>query len=199
MVEPAKRRSALEGKLSAGIFGAAADDGSVGVTVSERWPLTLVHVGIREGDGETITSVNGATGVALPETAGRTGIGDGARALWLAPDRWLLSSETTDDLAAAVQHAASRAAVNDVSSGRTVLRVTGPRMREVLASDCPLDLHPDAFGPGSSAVGLIAHFNVVMDCIDADTVDIYVARGFADDFWHWLREAAAEWGFRVDA
>ncbi len=199
MADPAIRRSALDGIIVAGTFGAAADDGTPGVTITERRPLTLVHVSVRDGDRDTITAVNGAAGVALPETSGMAAVSSNVRALWLAPGRWLLSSETTNNLAGDISGAAPGAAINDVSSGRTVLRLAGPHTRDVLASDCPLDLHPSAFGTGHAAVGLIGHFNVVIDCIDEEVFDVYVARGFAADFWHWLTEAAAEWGYRVDA
>ena len=189
MAETRRPRSALEGVLVAGTFGAAED--GIGLTIGERRPLALVHVGVREGDDAT----RAAVGVTLPALAGQTAVTGETRAIWLAPDRWLLCQADADG----IRRAAPAAAVNDVSSGRTVLRLSGPRVRDVLASDCPLDLHPSAFGPGRSAATLIGHFGVVLDCVEADVVDVYVARGFALDFWHWLTETAAEWGYRVDA
>lgn len=188
MASQAIARSALDGILVAGTYGAA--DSGAGLTIAERRPLALVHVGVREGDTDT----RAAVAPTLPTTAGETAVTGEARAIWLAPDRWLLCGADAEGIRAS----APGAAVNDVSSGRAVLRLSGPRVRDVLAADCPLDLHVSAFGPNRSAATLIGHFNVVIDCVEADVFDVYVARGFAQDFWHWLTETAAEWGYRVE-
>lgn len=47
------------------------------------------------------------------------------------------------------------ASIFDQSGGRTVLRLSGPRARDVLAKGLPIDLHSRAFGPGSAATRTI--------------------------------------------
>ena len=44
---------------------------------------------------------------------------------------------------------AAHAAIVDQSHGRTILRVTGPKVRDALAKGVPVDLHPRAFTDGT--------------------------------------------------
>ena len=89
------------------------------------------------------------------------------------------------------------AAVNDVGQGRLVLRLTGPRVRDILAKGCPLDLHASAFPTGHCAESLIGHIGVTIDCTADETFDLYVNRSYAAFFWEWLTRAAMEYGYRV--
>src|SRR3954468_12520937 len=77
------------------------------------------------------------------------------RAVWLGPDEWLLSSttEAPEDLEARVRAAVVPlgGAATDVSAQRIGLRLTGTRVRDLLAKGCSIDLHPRVFARGSSA------------------------------------------------
>jgi sarcosine oxidase subunit gamma len=48
------------------------------------------------------------------------------------------------------------AAIVDQSHGRTLLRVTGPRVRDALAKGLAIDLHPREFKTGYAAVTAVA-------------------------------------------
>jgi heterotetrameric sarcosine oxidase gamma subunit len=192
MVEALKPRSALESAYRPGPFGAVG--AAPGVTLAERRGGTRLHVECRGDDAESVLKLADALGTALP-AAGKAAEKNGRRALWLGPARWLVTGGDLPDLAAA----APEAAINDVSSAKTVIRISGPASRDVLASGCPLDLDAAVFKPGMTASSLIGHYTVLIDCIDADTFDLYVARGFALSFWQWLTENAAEFGAEVKA
>ena len=120
------------------------------------------------------------------------------RAVWLGPDEWLLSSttETPEELEARV-----RAAVlplggsgTDVSAQRIGLRLTGARMRDVLAKGCSIDLHPRLFGRGSSAQTLLGQAGVVLLALSdaADDFVVLVRSSFAGYLADWLLDAALE-------
>jgi heterotetrameric sarcosine oxidase gamma subunit len=47
-------------------------------------------------------------------------------------------------------------AVTDVSGGRMAVRLAGADARGLFAKDCPLDLHPRAFKPGTCAQSVLA-------------------------------------------
>ena len=199
MAKPAERRSALAEVYSPGTYGAATPDGP-GVTLSERRGLTLIHLAGRPG--ALTGALRQAIGLDLPEAPNTTAGGAEGAALWLAPGRWLVVSAREEPhrleqrLAAAVGAAG---AATDVSSGRTVVRIDGACARDLLAKGCPLDLHPRAFKPGHCAQSLIAKVNALLHAVDEARIDLYVARGFGLYMWEWLTDAAAEFGFRINA
>ena len=90
------------------------------------------------------------------------------------------------------------ASVSDQSDGRAVVRLAGPRVRDVLAKGLPIDLHPTVFGAGSAATSVIALMGVTLWQVDdAPTYDIAVFRSLAGSFWKWLTDSAAEFGYEV--
>ena len=90
-------------------------------------------------------------------------------------------------------------AVTDITGGQTVISVTGPAARDVLAKGCPLDLHPTVFKPTHCAQTLLAKANVVIRCIDDDSpsFELIVRRSFAEYAAGWLEDAGVEYGVGV--
>jgi len=89
------------------------------------------------------------------------------------------------------------ASLVDQSHGRTLLVLTGPRVRDALAKGVPIDLHPRAFRPGDAASTLIAHIPVhLWQVDDRPSYEFAIARSLAQSFWQWLTAAAAEWGLQ---
>ncbi len=203
MAETAERRSALAEVYQMGTFGRLGPEGA-GATLAEHRTGAIAHVAAR-GDDEAIQAAfRDAVGVAAPLAPNTTDSAEQVTVLWLAPDRWLVASDRhgPPDLEQALRQALDgaglSAAVNDVTSGRTVVRVGGPRARDLLAKGCPLDLHPDAFAAGQCLQSLMGHLNVLLHAADDNgRVDIYVARGFAVSLWEFLTERAAELGCEV--
>ena len=118
--------------------------------------------------------------------------------IWSGPDQWLARRHPAPAVgmeAALAGPFAKFAAIVDQSHGRTLLRVTGPRVRDALAKGLAIDLHPREFKTGYAALTAVAHIGV--HCWQTDgrpTYDFAVPRGFALSFWHWLEASAAEFG-----
>ena len=189
MVEALKPRSALDGVYQPGRFGADAE--TPGLIVTARTGLTLTHVEYAQNDSSTALELAKILGGALPTATNAADVGK-VRVIWMGPARRLIVGNVPD-LAAALP----AAAINDISSSRTVLRLSGPKLREVLAAGCPLDLHPGVFKTGCCATSHIGHFTATLDCFDAMTIDVYVARAYGLSFFEWLTEAAEEVGYEV--
>ena len=135
-------------------------------------------------------------GVTLDPTPGSmTSTGD-ATALWLGPASWLLvsGSALTDFGARRDAMQAAGGALFDVSASRVAYSVSGARALDVLAAGCPLDLHADAFPPGSCAQSLFARVSALY-CRAAGGVVVMVPRSFGRDVWHGLCESAREYGY----
>jgi sarcosine oxidase subunit gamma len=150
-----------------------------------------------------------ATGLpTTPNTWEATGAG---RAIWLAPNEWLVTgtAHTPDELADRIDGELAIAAlidtvkplggaVVDVSAQRIGIRLTGRRVRQVLAKGCSIDLHPRVFTRGSAAQTQIGQAGVILLALsDAGTGDrgdylVLVRSSFAGYLAEWLLDAAQE-------
>jgi sarcosine oxidase, subunit gamma len=111
-------------------------------------------------------------------------VGPGPRyALWLGPAWYLV----VDEPGAALPIDAV-----DLSAARTVLELTGPHARDVLAHGCAIDLHPRAFGPGSCAQTNLAKAQVILHRT-ATAYRVFVRASYADYLARWLMDAAVEY------
>lgn len=134
-----------------------------------------------------------AVGLDLPREANTATTHGDLTALWLGPDEWLLTGPPGS--AAGLEEritGAGAEAVTDVSAARTVLRLTGPRARDLLAHGCALDLHPRVFGPGRCAQTMLARAQVVLVARE-DGFRILVRSSFTGYLTQWLRDAATEY------
>ncbi|MEO8303242.1 MAG: sarcosine oxidase subunit gamma family protein [Betaproteobacteria bacterium] len=170
-----------------------------GVTVRER--ALLGHFNLR-GDSRDPRFAAGVTGVlggAPPIAPNTVSEAQADTMFWLGPDEWLIvtTGERRATLERELRSALTgvRAAITDVSGGQTVVVVGGRHARDVLAKGCPLDLHPRAFGDGQCAQTHLAKAPILIRPVDhATSFEIVVRRSFADYFWVWLEDAAAEFG-----
>jgi sarcosine oxidase subunit gamma len=144
--------------------------------------------------------VKASYGVNLPDGSA-VGQGPEVSFVGYGPGQWLAVSEALagDGLARDLaQRLKGLASISDQSGGRTVLRVSGPRARDVLAKGLPIDLHPRAFAPGSAATSAIALMGVQLWQIDdRPSYDIALFRSLSASFWRWLASSAAEFGYEV--
>ena len=131
-----------------------------------RHGLSIVNLRGAADDAGFAAAAQQALGLALPLAPCSTRAGAAAaggathdraveRIVWAGPDDWFIVAAAGQ--AGAIEHDLRASltglhhAVTDVSSGYSVLRLSGRPVREVLAQGCPLDLHARAFGVGQSA------------------------------------------------
>ena len=119
----------------------------------------------------------------------------------MGPGQWLAVSETLGNETLArdlAQRLKGLASISDQSGGRTVLRISGPRARDVLAKGLPIDLDPRAFPLGSAATSTISLMGVQLwQTGDPQSYDIAIFRSVSQSFWRWLTASAAEFGYEV--
>ncbi|MEO8675983.1 MAG: sarcosine oxidase subunit gamma family protein [Casimicrobiaceae bacterium] len=153
-------------------------------------------------DAPFVDEVQRLFGIALPVAPHTIVQTDPVTAVWLGPSSWLLvaggASPLADFTAKRDALNAIRGALFDVSASRIAWTVSGPRSATVLAKGCPLDFHPRVFAAGMCAQSLLGHVNALfIKHDDTPTFTVMVARSYARDVWHALREAAAQYGFDV--
>ena len=190
------RRSAWAGVMTESAVEATRP---VGVHVTPREGLGIASILARRG-GEAVLSalVRARYGLDLPMVP-RAARGPAHVFVWSGPGQWLLVAERREDF----MELSGLAALSDQSDARAALRLSGPKVRDMLAKGCMIDLHPAAFPPGAAAMTSIAHIGVHLWRLDAhandrDAVfDILIARSMAASFWSWATASAAEYGCGV--
>lgn len=131
-----------------------------------------------------------------PPTVANTVIESGDyRIYWLGPDEWLVvtPAEQQNKVKAELLQAFKGAfcSVVDNSSGLTMIHVTGENAAALLATDCPLDLHPREFKPGQCAQTRLAKAGMTLSPLaDESGFEVIIRRSFADYLLLWLQEAA---------
>jgi sarcosine oxidase subunit gamma len=165
---------------------------AVAITVEPFTAMADVRVG---AVGPDLSARLGVDLPAIPNTWVPTGAG---RAIWLGPDEWLLTSTTEqpDQMEERVRTALAPhgGAAVDVSAQRIGLRLTGERVRDVLARGCSLDLHPRVFGRGTCAQTTLGLAGVVLLALSdrGDDYGVLVRSSFAGYLADWLLDAALE-------
>ncbi|MCX8996709.1 sarcosine oxidase subunit gamma [Rhizobiaceae bacterium BDR2-2] len=113
---------------------------------------------------------------------------DGVSPRFCGPQEWLAVAAGED--AGRVANALSAiagASIAEQSGGRTVLTLSGPDVRTLLAKCTAVDLHPSAFAVGRSANALVCHVGGNVARLSADTYELIVMRSFALSVFEELR------------
>jgi sarcosine oxidase subunit gamma len=146
------------------------------------------------GDPAFLAAAKTVLEVDLP-LAPRTSVSWGEiKVLWLSIDQWLIlcprskASGLLNRLREALQGIHSLAV--DVSDMRAVIRLEGRGLREVLLKGSSLDLLGDAYPPGTVRRLLFAEIAALIHIVEAEVIDLYVFRSYADYAWDFLLTAA---------
>lgn len=139
-------------------------------------------------------------GSPWPEPGRTAGVGP-RYVLWCGPGWYLLVDEPGTALAEAIDGAVGAdldVSIVDVSAARTVLELSGPYARDVLAHGCAIDLHPRVFGPGSCVQTTLAKAQVIMHQTGAGpsraaAYRVFVRASYADYLARWLLDATVEY------
>lgn len=178
MSEIIPRISPLADLAMQGRFG--ADKGAPGVELSVRHPVAIVTVIARKGKAKAL----GEALKALPS----------ATVQWAGADQFYVLGMAFAEVREKLGKLAS---CSDQSHGRVIIRIEGPKARQVLAKGTPVDLHASVFPVGHCAVTQMAHVGVHISHPDKDAFELSVFRGFSESFWEWLTEQAEEFGYQV--
>lgn len=193
MLDP-RRRSPLAHRMPI-----RSETGAVSLA---EWPF-LAKISLRCQPGRDAGAVERVTGVALPTEACTSATAGERSLLWLGPDEWMLIAP--DGEAARLQASLGEALTGphtqavDVSDYYTVITLTGPRGRDVLARLVTIDLHPRHFAKGRVVGTLAASANIVIWLRDESTAagpvfDLIVRWSMADYLWCLLAESGREFG-----
>lgn len=184
MAEP-EYRSALHG---------AGDPSGLALRIWEMPARGMIDLRGDAGSEAFRAGVKQATGVELPLTP-RTSVAWGeVKILWLSIDQWLVicprgrAAELIGGLESVLK--GQHAAITDVSDMRAVIRLEGEGVREVLLKGCSLDLLGKGYEPGTVRRVRFAEIAALIQVIDAQTIELYVFRSYANYAWDFLTVTA---------
>lgn len=170
---------------------------AAGVQVSAGPRAAAVLVRGDAGQPAFAQAFAASAGVALPMEP-NTAVGTDPRAIWLAPDAWLVSSAAGDWSTLAPRLRAARppfAQVIDLGDGQTRIDVAGRCAPKVLAKGCDLDLESARFGEGRCARTLFARVPALIDVREPGIAyHVHVESSLVDYLWRWCAEALREFG-----
>jgi sarcosine oxidase subunit gamma len=174
------------------------------VTISILMGLGHINLRGNPGSSEFLSLANKILQQELPVVANTTSVNGEQRIYWLGPDEWLIV--TPDDRVAALcrrlldEMSLLSIAVNDLSGGQIVLRVSGAGAEKLLSKGCTLDLAAERFPVGSCAQsGLAKAAGLIARVDDAGSFYIVIRRSFSEYLMKWLHNAGQEFGIDIHA
>ena len=195
--------SALAGHAATGRHG--VERKGAGVILREVPGRDLVQVAWWPDTGPAVrAALARQLDLRIGDTSGRVSESGQTTVFPVAPDKVWIAAPMPTGLHAKLSMALStaQAAVTELGHSRTVIRISGPSTREVLARSFAIDLHPFVFPPGSFASSSIHHtgamLHYVRDLGGAPVFDVYLLRTFALSLFEGLCENADGFGYTVD-
>ena len=104
----------------------------------------------------------------------------------VSPGQWFIVGDkplSQSEITALISTLEPRAKCVDQSHGRVRIRVTGPKVEQMLAKGTAVDLAPVAFPIGHATTTLVGHIAAHITRTDAEEFEIIVLRGFAESLW----------------
>ena len=133
--------------------------------------------------------------LGLPE-AQRSSPAAGCIALWIAPDQWLIASESesiqdmTDRWAAELNEVLHL--LVDVSAALNCMRLSGSQVRGLLAMGSGLDWSVSSMPPGASTRTRLAQIPAIVHVGGEESIDVYVDRSHRDYFERWIERSISD-------
>ncbi len=171
---------------------------TLAIEMHERSDVGMIDLRGRADDKAFMKNTAAVLGMELP-TEPRTCARKGKIVvLWLSIDQWLvvLPLEARDKLLSALTKklAKNHSLVCDMSDARSIIRLSGDRVREVLIKGCSFDATLPDFKPGAVRRLLFAEVAALSHFVESkpDVIDLYVFRSYANYVWEWLLQTAHE-------
>jgi sarcosine oxidase subunit gamma len=158
------------------------------------------------GDAAFSSAVELVLGVALP-TAPNTSARNGATVVyWLCPNEWLIllasgtQTQVEADLRAAIANEGGdqHIAITDLSSGQTLVNLSGSDLSKLLQKSTVYDCHESNFPAGKVVQTTFAKTGTTMCKLEDGSMDLVIRRSFSDYFFLWLQDASEEYGLSVE-
>jgi sarcosine oxidase subunit gamma len=165
-----------------------------GVTVSEVIGKSLVMVALpRPKFKEIESSMTKSCGLVLPEMEHSTQSNDSSITLWRLQKNQVLayfSYEGNDAEVNIANRLNAPAYYTDQSDTWAMIRVSGPRSRDVLERICPIDISKNVFSVGNVSRTIMEHIGTIIYRDDDDSYVLLTMRSFGVSMLHAIEVSA---------
>lgn len=168
--------------------------------------ITKINIRGNTEDQQWMKTVKDCIGLEVPTVPNQLVRSEDLAIFWLGPNEWLITAPPGEAsrLASPLEEAfielrsqGSHCAIVDVTESRTVLKVSGKRVTQVLNKGCPLDFREKSFPQDTVAQSYLGHAFVLFHRLphgdEHPEFDLYVLNSFASYVWDYLTDAALEW------
>jgi sarcosine oxidase subunit gamma len=143
---------------------------------------------------EFTQAIENTLGLALPHEANTISASAGLRIFWLGPDEWLihLPLESVEEKINALRETLGNhhVAVTEVSDYFSVLELSGPQVRSIIASASPYDIRPQYFKTGQCAQTLFGHASILLWPLEeTPAFGIQVRWSYAQYVYNYLKQS----------
>ena len=186
-----------EPEFRTALAGVAPRD-RLAISISEVTDLGMIDVRGNAGERAFHTTFKKVIGCDVPAKPRSSVAAGDITVLWLSIDQWLVLAprkrvkDLVSELRTALREVHSLAI--DLSDARTIIRLQGDGVREILMKGAPVDLTLADLGPGSVRrlrFGDIAAM-VHIRRLKPDEIDLFVFRSYGRFAWDWLEATAGE-------
>ncbi|MBA3449466.1 MAG: sarcosine oxidase subunit gamma [Pseudaminobacter sp.] len=196
-------KTPIQHAVTPGHYGAAVKP--AGLQLSEVRDFSLVLIAARRGRWQDVAQAAKARfGIEAPIGPRAVAGGKGVL-IWSGPDQMMALFSRHDDIRpvdSLRETFAGSASLSDQSDGRCMIRISGPRARDMLAKVSSVDLYETAFPVGAAAATSIDHTGVNLwrepdNSEGLPVFSVLVFSSFADSLWHTLVDSSAEYGVDI--
>ncbi|PHQ66417.1 MAG: hypothetical protein COB93_11980 [Sneathiella sp.] len=191
-----ERKSPLSQHRILGRFGVNTEE--PGITIREIKEFRYLEISYWDGAATPLKSkfLELLTLSDFPEAGKSVALKDGTL---LRPGPGLLAyygGPAPEDILRAMISAGEGSVVS-LSHSRCALRLSGPKVRDVLKRGLRINMSEDAFPEGANAYSEIHGLSVLLIRQGKAEYDLLFARSTAPNIWTWLTETAAQFGYEV--
>ncbi|MDE2446914.1 MAG: hypothetical protein KGO94_12100 [Alphaproteobacteria bacterium] len=167
---------------------------NISISMREMSERGMIDLRGATTDKKFMAAVKSVLEVDLPKLPRTSSSWGDVTVLWLSPDQWLVlcgrskAPTLLADLRTALGSIHSLAV--DVSDMRAIIRLEGEGVREILMKGSSLDLISDDYKPGTVRRMLFAEVGALIHVIEANIIDVYVFRSYANYAWDFIAKSA---------
>ncbi len=158
-----------------------------GFTALELGHISKINL---RGDFDSPAVVGALTTLLGMQTdlAPNTFVSNGAATLfWLGPDERLVYTDRDPDAIISQWRNHTGTGAVDVSDYSTVLRLSGQKVRDVIASGAPFDMHPDNFSAGQCVQTRFGNASILLsNHADTPVFQLQVRWSFAEYVFNYI-------------
>ena len=188
--------SALQSIHKKGLFGQHHKKNEKDLlNISEVKNLNIIQIALYKNSKIELSSIN-IDGIQLSSQSLEVSLNKDTRILWSSPNIWLVLSKK-ENILKIIENECSNEnfAITDISHSRAVIKIVGPKSKEVLKKGCPINFNDFK---KNNCVGSVFHgINIVIDCIEHDLQEfnLITLRSFGESFYNHITDASLEFGY----